>query len=432
MDCEKFDSALMDELYGELDELTSAAMKRHVAGCARCSSLLGGMRATRRVATVPLVDPPEDLEERILAAAKEAQKVVPIGRRVARIVSLAGAWAMRPQTAMAAVFLVMIGTSVLLLHGRSAKAPASASLRVTEEGAPAPVAASAASRGDTATTVAGGVMASATSAPIGGDNKGWLGGYEKPSPPAASVAQSPYGDLPMDETLARAARRKELGPAKDKEDSRDLDGVGETNASAPGGAPPPVVAQGAGGAVAANAAPPPPPMSQTTPTATAAMTKAATTPFDTAMQAYRATRFDDAAKGFDGLSANDPNADLWAARATREGKGCRAAVARFDSVSRRVAGTPVAWDALLEGGICYEQMGRNDDARVRFTSLLNVDSHKDRAQAELDKMNAVAARARPAGGGGGGGSGKATQKTIAPPRPAPTSEHAPAADKQSF
>ncbi|HEX7667130.1 MAG TPA: zf-HC2 domain-containing protein, partial [Polyangiaceae bacterium] len=42
MDCEKFESLIIDELYGELDELTSAASKRHLAGCVRCSSLIGG------------------------------------------------------------------------------------------------------------------------------------------------------------------------------------------------------------------------------------------------------------------------------------------------------------------------------------------------------------------------------------------------------
>src|SRR4051794_4211657 len=108
MDCEKFESALMDELYGELDELTSAAMKRHVAGCARCAAILGGLRATRRVASLPVIDPPDGLETRILAATARVQPVVPLGLRLARAVSLAGSWAMRPQTAMAAVFLVMI------------------------------------------------------------------------------------------------------------------------------------------------------------------------------------------------------------------------------------------------------------------------------------------------------------------------------------
>ena len=59
MDCEKFESAMIDELYGELDEVTSAAVKRHVAGCARCASLLDGFRATRRLAALRMVEPPD-------------------------------------------------------------------------------------------------------------------------------------------------------------------------------------------------------------------------------------------------------------------------------------------------------------------------------------------------------------------------------------
>src|ERR1700722_14964685 len=138
MDCEKFESAMMDELYGELDEVTSAAVKRHAAGCARCAALLDGLRATRRLAALPMMDLPEGLEARILTLTQETRVVVPLRRRVARGISLAGAWAMRPQTAMAAVFLVMIGTSVLFLRGKSSRAPASAEMTVTEEGTPAP------------------------------------------------------------------------------------------------------------------------------------------------------------------------------------------------------------------------------------------------------------------------------------------------------
>ena len=141
MDCEKFESAMMDELYGELDELTSAAAKRHIAACARCAALMSGLRATRRVATVSIVEPPAGLEERILAAAMEAGKVVPLRRGAGRVISLAGRWAMRPQTAMAALFLVMIGTSGLLLRGKSAREMAmapSAPVTVIEQGTPAP------------------------------------------------------------------------------------------------------------------------------------------------------------------------------------------------------------------------------------------------------------------------------------------------------
>src|SRR5262245_57484328 len=143
MDCEKFESTLIDELYDELDELTSAAAKRHVAGCARCASLLSGLKATRRVAVLPILEPPADLEDRILAAAKDAQKVVPMKRRVSNAISWAGSWAMRPQTAMAALFLLMIGSSALLLRGRAMKAPASANMTVSAEGSPAPSAATA-------------------------------------------------------------------------------------------------------------------------------------------------------------------------------------------------------------------------------------------------------------------------------------------------
>jgi hypothetical protein len=236
MDCEKFESAMMDELYGELDELTSAAVKRHVAGCARCSALLSGMRATRRLATVPMVDVPEGLEERILAAAREAQKVVPIRGRAARALSLAGSWAMRPQTAMAALFLVMFGTSVLLLKGRSARAPTSSEVTVTEHGAPAPAAASpvatstaaAADQPNTATAAASAVAANR---PLDG----------KPTTIANPYAST--GDLDDLRSGYKVA-------AKDKEEQLSR---GIANAAAPAGAPPNAL--------------PPAPMATTTPPA---------------------------------------------------------------------------------------------------------------------------------------------------------------------
>jgi len=137
MDCEKFDSLIIDELYEELDELTSAAMKRHAEGCASCAENLSGLRATRAVAALEAPALPEGLEERILASSRDAQVVVPIARgRLSRAVSLAGTWAMRPQTAMAALFLLMIGSSAVLLRSRQPRE--SAALTVTQEGSPSP------------------------------------------------------------------------------------------------------------------------------------------------------------------------------------------------------------------------------------------------------------------------------------------------------
>ncbi|MBV9946879.1 MAG: zf-HC2 domain-containing protein, partial [Myxococcales bacterium] len=169
MDCEKFESAMLDELYGELDELTSAAAKRHVSGCARCSARLGALRATRRLATVPLVSPPDDLETRVLTAVDRAWDAAPRRRGLAHLVSLAGSWAMRPQTAMAAVFLVMIGTSVLLLRGKSGRMLSDAEVTVIERGTPAPAMFAAPAKADSYPAAPSAAVAGGPAAPPGAD-----------------------------------------------------------------------------------------------------------------------------------------------------------------------------------------------------------------------------------------------------------------------
>src|SRR4051794_12403660 len=116
MDCEKFDQIIIDALYDELDELTLAAAKRHTDGCQRCQTAWSGLRATRKIGVLPLVPAPAGLEERILAAAREAQRTVAWPMRVGRAVSRAGAYAMRPQTAMASLFLVVTAFALLFIR----------------------------------------------------------------------------------------------------------------------------------------------------------------------------------------------------------------------------------------------------------------------------------------------------------------------------
>mgnify|MGYP001198644580 CR=1 FL=1 len=358
MDCEKFEAAMIDELYGELDELTSAAAKRHVAGCARCASRIGGLRATRRVATVPLVDPPAGLEERILEAAREAATIVPLRSRVARAVSFAGSWAMRPQTAMAAVFLVMIGTSVLLLRGK-AREVAHAPVTVTEQGSPAPPFEPVA-RQPADSVVAPTLVASAQNQPRPAEAKGG------PAPlPLAT-------DTPTDDT--RASRAFAKAPARMKADEETL----AQNALAPSppapAAPPPMAAGAAAAGGAGNAS-------------GSYLPRGGASPFDAALAQYRAGRFDEAARAFDGLAPGDANAELWAARSVREGKGCRAAVGRFDQLAQRAQGTPSAWDALLEGALCYRALASYSEARARLNALMRVDSRRERARAELERLD---------------------------------------------
>ena len=394
MDCENFEAALMDELYGELDELTSTASKRHAAGCARCSERLAGLAATRRLATIPIVEPPPDLEARILRAAREAardgQTVVPTRGRLARAVSLAGSWAMRPQTAMAAVFLVMVGTSVLLLTGKASRAPASASITVTEQGSPA-------------SQVAPSPAASAAPGPYGAPVA-----MDKPVPPAYPGALA-RTDGPRDETPSRAALpQPRSSPAQAAPSPlKDDDGLA-TNAFGAGMAPPPVaaapMARASGGDLGRGAS----------------ASKGASSPIAAAIQSYQAGRYDDATKAFDALAPSDASAELWAARSVRESKGCRAALARFDRTAQRGASSPTGWDALLEGALCYRAIGDFGNARTRLSALLGVDSHKDRARAELDRLNQLQTGQ---GGAGAGGAAKAAAPTPAAPRasrPAPS------------
>ncbi len=362
MDCERFESTLMDELYGELDELTSAASKRHMAGCARCASLLGGLKATRRVAVLPILETPPGLEEKILEAATEARKLVPFRGRMARAVSLAGSWAMKPQTAMAAVFLLMIGSGLALFGGpKLSKSGDQAAMTITQEGAPAALA-SAAPAGQTEADPMDLAAAANAHGPLVQDNRA-------PAPVATATAAAPdlqafaQGDLPgsPNDNNAQRAAAKPSGYGA-------FDGLGS------GG--------GSGTTAAASAAPTP------QAAATAADTSTNTgADFAAATAAYRAKNYDEATRDFDALAAaGDDNAALWAARSVRDGNGCSTAVNRFDQLAGRAYGTPPGYDATFEAGQCYKSMGSFDAARQRFARLLTVPSHAARAQAELNKM----------------------------------------------
>jgi TolA-binding protein len=116
VDCEKFDRVVLDLLYDELDELTRAAAMRHVEHCARCGPIANGLRATREVGTLPLALPPRDLELKILQAERRVRARLPWRQRFGRAVSIVAGYAMRPQLSMAALLLLMIGSSLLVLR----------------------------------------------------------------------------------------------------------------------------------------------------------------------------------------------------------------------------------------------------------------------------------------------------------------------------
>lgn len=396
MDCEKYEPLLLDELYDELDELTSAAVKRHVSGCARCAGILQGMKGTRRSVDLPIVLPSPDLEERILAAAREAQKVVPFRARASRVLSRAGSWAMRPQTAMAAVFLLMIGSSAFLVRSRSEMAPQSVSVTVAGEPSPAAAPADHDRLSDPATAAAHGaavaqnVAPAATPSPMTDDA---LGEARGKAAPKADLAATAGGGAPAAEAEKKMA-------------------FAESDPWAPN-------AQG----LTAQATP------AAKPAATAAPTGASEA-FAAGMASYRARSFADATQKFDAAAeTGDVNAALWAAKSARDGSGCAVALGRFDAVARRAAGTWHGNEAELEAARCEIAVGQLDGARARLQKLRGVSTHAAAAQKELAELDAIAARkSMDKSGAGSGGSAAAR---AAPARPAMAPAPAKAADTAS-
>jgi hypothetical protein len=383
MDCEKFEPLLLDELYEELDELTSAAVKRHVAGCSRCAAVLSGFKATRRAVSLPLVPVPAGLEDRILAAAKEAQNVVPIRGRFSRVLSVAGSWAMRPQTAMAAVFLLMIGSSALLLRSKTGPSRESA-VSVTVAGEPAPTAAPASEALDDKAAAS----AHGPSAPI----------ITRPPMPAASAAavaaldDEPYG----------AGGAREL--AKDK---------------AP--PPPPAATMGAFERETSPAQQPSKVLSRAG--------GEANDPASLGAAAFRARNYAEAARQYDiAAQSGDLNAELWAAESTREGQGCAAAVSRFEKLAQKASGQWVGNEASLRAARCEISIGQLDAARERLNRLTQVPSHQREAQTALHELDQVATRKA---GGATGGAAAPKRSVPASPKPAPLRAPAESQEKKA-
>lgn len=412
MDCEKFEPLLLDELYEELDELTSAALKRHVAGCARCSSALASLSATRGAISLPLVPVPDGLEDRILAAAKEAQKVVPIRSRMSRVVAVAGNWAMRPQTAMAAVFLLMIGTSAFLLRSNN-YASKNASVSVTVAGSPAPAAPAIADTTESlddkaAASAHGPTPPNLTRPPVVAAAPTMAAESENNAPP---MAAGRVGRVALDDRLDEDP----WGSAGGKDKGSMARGPAATATAVP---PPPA-------AIANAAAPAGAPYSQpTTPPAKAA--EGTSDPSSLGAAAFRSRNFAEATRQYDLASqTGDMNAALWAAESTREGQGCAVALGRFDQLAQRAAGSWVGNEAALRAARCEIAMERLDSARARLDKLAQVGSHQQAAQNALTELNQVATR-KTGGGGSGASAAAAKPRAAAPAAPARAPSRAPA------
>jgi TolA-binding protein len=133
MNSDKFDRIVLDLLYGELDELTTAAAKRHMDQSARAREIFAHFKATRQLSVLPTHAPPADFEAALMDRERRALAELPLHHRIGRIVSMLAGYAMRPQLIMGALLMLMIGSSLMFLRARPGQ---HSSVQVTERGAP--------------------------------------------------------------------------------------------------------------------------------------------------------------------------------------------------------------------------------------------------------------------------------------------------------
>ncbi len=134
MDCDRFDDLVIDALYGELDEQLAMELRRHLDVCPRCSGVMADLKQSREAARSLWVPTPPRLAERAVANEREVQRRAPWYRKLVRAAAWAGSHAMQPQLAMAALFVFVAGSSLLLLRDRDRSVAAPVS--VSERGAP--------------------------------------------------------------------------------------------------------------------------------------------------------------------------------------------------------------------------------------------------------------------------------------------------------
>lgn len=364
MNCTEFDNSLMDALAGELDEASRRAFDEHAAACAPCRDLLARFEATRAVAAEDAVALPAGFEERLLDRIRDAEGASTAastgsgderrgdtGAAVIDLVRRAGRWAMSPQFAMAATFLLVIGSSAMWLRKRTdAPAPASAvAVADGEEVAPA-----------SASLAPGEPMAQ----PARDEQAQSAAGFGR-ARAAATAAPAPPAVVAADDLAAPRGGALAQSAAGDPSHGAARGG---------GGASAPEAEKRASAATASPAAP------------------SRSRAFDEGLAAYRAQRYAEATRTFDREAATgDDQAALWAARSVREGQGCATALPRFERLAARSKGTATGSDALLDSARCNRSLGNADRARDHYNRLLDDEAYAARARAELDSMGRAAA-----------------------------------------
>jgi len=290
---------------------------------------------------LPLIEAPAGLEQRILHAERQAHAGLPMRQRVGRVISIMAGYAMRPQLAMAALLVLMIGASLLFLRARPGGRD---NVQVTERGVP--------------------------------EGEG------------ESVALVPVPEkLPGSDTQRGAQAHGALEEVRPDESRRERS-KSETAASEPVARDD--KASGSvvdGESVSATAAAP----GRRDDSLPVEIDAGNDSEYDQAMAAYRGGRYAEAQRLFETVAAtggpNAPSASLLAAQSARNGTGCSIAAPRFDEVNTRYPGSHIGNEAAWQAADCYRALGQRDRARKNYQALLAAAGYAERAQRAIETLD---------------------------------------------
>lgn len=334
MDCEKFDRVIMDLLYEELDELTRAAALRHVEHCQRCRSELSQLKNAREMATLALVDAPDGFEQRLRAAELAESSQLPLSQRAARAWTILTGYAMRPQLAMAALLMLMIGSSLLFLRPRPGSQ--TSAMQVTERGAPLP----------NQDQVVVPVAVTATPEPVEPE-------LARATAEPVAVSAAPAAPAPREAPKALAARAADPVHARSPAAPNAVSTASEEGPDRSG-------------------------------------QEVEERTFAEATRALQAGDLDRALAMFDELaSAGGQKAavsELNAALAAESSQGCAAALPRFDSVAARYPGSPLGNKATWRSATCRSKTGQVRRAMLDFEKLMKVPQYRADAERALIQL----------------------------------------------
>ncbi|MCS6901416.1 MAG: hypothetical protein RMJ98_17340 [Myxococcales bacterium] len=334
MDCKGFDDVVLELLYDEPETPLREEARRHMGSCTRCKASLGALQQVRKLAELPELPVPSGLERSILEEVdrRRQEREATLWGRLDRAISFLGSLAMRPQTAMGALLVLMTGLSLVLLR---AKPTRQGTVRITEDGVPA---------------------------------------AEPPASAVSSVVAATErraADLPTPRLREDERNTKSEVLPETKLSPREI--LPETPVTSPGGvaAPPAASALSEGIGKSSDKGNNPGPEAA----------------FSIAMEHYRARRYAEAVRAFDvvanGGGDNGIRAALFAARATRYALGCQAALPRFNSIASRQVGTSIAAEAAWEAALCYREVGQTEQARQLLGTLRRVAGYRDRVDKEM-------------------------------------------------